>query len=267
MNLIQGANDAHMPNIKSNTDIHWDTRAKSEASDEKTNIGDTVQRELETQFIQSVLPAGARVLEVGCGNGFLTQTLRRTSGFVDAFDYSENMIERAKQYTGETNNRFFVDNVLQPSHVQPPYDVVVCVRVLINLQDLAQQQQAVHNLAELLRTGGKLILVEGYADAFAELSRLRSAVGLPPVTPATINYYSKLEELVPTLTELFTFGAEFHTGTFDFLTRVVYPLLVGPDNVQEAGEFHRRTLPLAQAFSPTHLSVFARLRGFELFKR
>ena len=36
---------------KTTTDLHWDHRARSEADIAKVNIADTVQRDLELQFI------------------------------------------------------------------------------------------------------------------------------------------------------------------------------------------------------------------------
>lgn len=253
---------------KTSTDIHWDNRAVSgKVPVEKVNIGDTVQRELETQFILSVLPKVGRTLEVGCGNGHLTSILRKNTEFVDAFDYSPNMIAQAKEINGENNNRFFVDNVLDIKNTQAPYDTVVCVRVLINLSNLEEQIKAIENMAAQVKQGGKLILIEGYKGGFDEISKLRQQSGLPPLMPAAINFYSSLTEIKPELGKHFTVGNSFHTGTFDLLTRVVYPLLVGADNVVEAGDFHKNTSPLAQSFNPDALAHLGRLQGFELTKR
>lgn len=58
---------------KSRTDLHWDQRAITESDEARVNIGDTVQRDLELEFIFSHLPSSGRILEVGCGNGYVTQ--------------------------------------------------------------------------------------------------------------------------------------------------------------------------------------------------
>ena len=71
---------------KSNTDRHWNERALTESDDARVNIADTVQRDLELQVIFSQLPAAARVLEVGCGNGYVTRQLRERVRHVDGFD-------------------------------------------------------------------------------------------------------------------------------------------------------------------------------------
>ena len=200
---------------KSETDIHWNNRAIAEKNPEKVNIGDTVQREVEFSFIRKHLDTTARVLEVGCGNGFLTSRLRNLVGFVDAFDYAENMVLQARA----------------------------------------------------LRPGGKLILLEGFNNGFSALTDLRGRLGLPPLTPAPINFYSSYDEFLPSVRELFDIDEEFHTGMFDFLTRVVYPLLVGPDAVAEAGDFHHRIASLAQTFNPDSLRPMARLIGLALIHR
>ena len=253
--------------VKSDTDKHWNERARSGIDAAKVNIDDTVQRDLELQFIFKNIDRGARLLEVGCGNGYVTQQLRERVAFVDAFDFAENMVEHGRRTYGETNNRFFHDSVLDPKNTQGPYDTAVCVRVLINLRNLEEQTRAIQNIASLIKRGGKLILIEGYREGFEEISAFRTGVGMPPLRPASINYYSALSELMPVLQQEFTIADTFHTGLFDFLTRVVYPSLVGPDRATQAGDFHAKIEPIVRAYSGPDLAGFARLHGLLLVKR
>ena len=251
---------------KSLTDIHWNERALVERDVSAVNIADVSQRELETDLLLKHLRPADRVLEVGCGNGFLTNILRQRVAHVDAFDYAENMVALAKSLYGEVNNRFFHDNVLVPSTWGEAYDSIVCVRVLINLRDFTQQKNAVDNMRKALKPGGRLLLVEGYQDGFDELSLLRQEVGLTALTPASINYYSGLEEMRGHLVRGFTEAAYFHTGCFDFLTRVVYPSLVGQENATGHSDFHRKILRVAQHFNPDQFKGRARLHGYLLVK-
>lgn len=252
--------------MKTNTDLHWSRRAKSEADDRMVNIADLAQRQVETAFILKHLAANARILEVGCGNGYLTRELRKHAGFVDAFDYSEEMIDRAKRFAGETNNRFFHDSILNPTNVARRYDQIVCVRVLINLRDLTEQQYAIEHMHRLLVSGGQLILIEGFADGFTELNRLRSEIGMEHIIPAAINTYSELGDVYNVLKPLFQIDARMHTGMFDLLTRILLPLLVGAENANGPSEFHDKIIPLATAFNPDCMALFARLHGFVLRK-
>lgn len=254
-------------NMKSDTDRHWDGQAKTEVDSSKVNLADVAQRELEFAAIKPLLNNTWRLLEVGCGNGYSTAKFRKCVSWVDAFDYSELMIERAKRDWGEQNNRFFADNVLDPQSLDPPYDAVVCVRVLINLRNLAEQKQALRTLHAAVRPQGTVILFEGFKDGFEELDRARSAVGLPVLTPAPINYYSHVADVMGELQQHFVIRSTIHLGSYDYLTRVVYPALMGADKVQHQNPFADVFQALAGDFNPEAFQRFSRMQGFVLEKR
>jgi SAM-dependent methyltransferase len=252
---------------KSDTDRFWSQRAASEGDAVHVNIGDVNQRELEYELLLPHLRPSDRLLEVGCGMGFSTARFRERVKHVDAFDYSEEMIQRAIRTYGETNNRFFHDDVLDARRVQPPYDVAVCVRVLINLRDLAQQKRALANLASWLAPGGRLLLLEGFRDGFAELGRLRLELGLTDIEPAKINFYSHVADLRPQIEADFEIVDELHLGAYDYLTRVVYPTIVGPENAKANSEFSEKCARLARVFNPEAFRPLSRVRGFALVRR
>ena len=252
---------------KSSTDKFWDERAKAEADDAKVNIADTVQRDLELQFVFPNINPTMRMIEVGCGNGFVTAQLRNRVAQVDSFDFAENMIDRARKTHGETNNRFFSDSVLAPKNVGTEYDAALCIRVLINLRDTEEQKVAVRSMAKMLRKGGRLILIEGYRDGFDAINEARKAIGLAPANPAAINHYCYLAELMPTILECFEIEQTWHSGMFDFLTRIVYPQLVGADKAMEPGAFHKTIEPIVRANALPDLAHYSRLRGFALLRK
>ncbi|MBA3842868.1 MAG: class I SAM-dependent methyltransferase [Actinobacteria bacterium] len=252
---------------KTTTDLHWNSRAASVANDVEVNLMDIFQREIEYDYVCRYLEPHMRVLEVGCGNGFSTDRFRALVEHVDAFDYAEQMIERARTAFGETNNRFIHDNVLSPSALDGPYDCTICVRVLINLAGLDEQKRAISNLAELTKPNGILILAEGFTDGFGSLNDLRAAVGLPLLEPASINFYSAMSDLQPTLDEAFTLEETFHLGAYDYLTRVLYPLVVGPENAKHNSNFSERCSDLARAFNPDDFAPLSRMRGLVLRRR
>ena len=252
---------------KSQTDVHWNERAKNEHDQRLVNIADLAQRSLENDFVLSHLSSDDRILEVGCGNGFLTQELRKHVSHVDAFDFAENMVESAIELYGEKNNRFFLDNLLEPIKTEPPYDKIVCVRVLINLRDLDEQLKAIRNMQGMLKPGGKLLLLEGYQNGFTTLNALRSKSGIDGMKPAAINFYSKIEDVMPVLEELFEVEDSGHLGMFDFLTRVVYPALEGAETATGYSDFHDRITPIARAMNPDAFSGLSRMKNLALKKR
>ncbi len=228
---------------------------------------DTVQRDLELDFVFANIWRSARMVEVGCGNGYVSQQLRDRVTFLDAFDHAENMILRARSTYGESNNRFIHDDVLAPIHLQPPYDIALCVRVLMNLQSLAEQRTAIVNIATMIRSGGRLILVDGFRDGFEILSRFRQSIGLPPVVPAPHNFHSSLVDISPELSVYFTVERTWSTGLYDFLTRIVFPQLVGAESATKPGEFHTKIEAIARAYDGPDMSKFARVHGFVLTRK
>ena len=253
--------------MKTATDIHWNDRAASVADDIEVNIMDIFQRDLEYDYVAPYLSSDMRILEVGCGNGFSTERFRELVAHVDAMDYAENMIERARERVGERNNTFINDNILEPARLEGPYDAVVCVRVLINLEGFEQQQRALEVMSSFLEPGGKLILAEGFVEGFEALTRLRTDIGLDPLTPASINYYSRLDELMPVIERDFELTDTFHLGAYDYLTRVMYPLVAGPENVKHNTVMSERCVQLARAFNPDCFEPYSRMRGLVLRKR
>ena len=150
---------------KTATDLHWNERAASVADDVEVNVMDIFQREIEHDYICRYLERDWRILEVGCGNGFSTERFRALVEHVDAFDYAENMVERARTAFGETNNRFIHDNVLDPSTSTRATTPSSASGSLINLRDLDEQRLAIRKYARQTKSGGLLILAEGFTEA------------------------------------------------------------------------------------------------------
>jgi SAM-dependent methyltransferase len=252
---------------KTATDEHWNQRAASVADDAEVNLMDIFQRNLEYDHVCKHLAPDMSVLEVGCGNGYSTARFRKLVRHVDAMDYSEKMIQRARESVGETNNSFIVDDIREPRHLRGPYDAVICVRVLINLADLAEQRLAFRNMAAATRTGGLLLLAEGFRDGFAGLSELRLRLGLPPVEPAEINFYSSFSDLADLFDGVFDVESTFHLGCYDFLTRIVYPMIIGADKVRHNTVFSERCEDIARQFNPDQFEPLSRMKGVVLRKR
>lgn len=251
---------------KSSTDLFWNERPKTLQDPRKVNIDDLVQRDLEKDFILKHTTKEDKVLEAGCGNGYFTSFLRESASHIDSFDYAENMINQAKLIYGEKNNRFFHDNLLDPKNITGLYDLVVCIRVLINLKNFSEQKVAFTNLLSWVKPGGKLVLIEGFQEGFENLNTLRLATNIATLSPASINYYSTKKELLAQVPKSVSIVDHFHTGTFDFLTRIIYPALVGADKASGPSEFHEKIKEIPRKFNPDAMEPFARLHGWAFLK-
>jgi 2-polyprenyl-3-methyl-5-hydroxy-6-metoxy-1,4-benzoquinol methylase len=90
------------------------------------------------------------VLDVGCGEGYLTLDLARTYDvIIDAFDISENAIKYAKQKNSAENIKYFAVD-LRDFQTEKEYDLVICEEALYYLNDL-ERKQAVQKFYNLLR--------------------------------------------------------------------------------------------------------------------
>ncbi len=112
--------------------------------------------------------SGKRVLEAGCGAGFSAQYLRGTFGEFVGVDYSQRLIDYARQHNSGPGVRFEVADlsVWQPDE---PFDVVFLIGVLHHVEDLPA---VMTSLVRLLKPGGWLVANEPHpANPLIRLAR------------------------------------------------------------------------------------------------
>jgi malonyl-CoA O-methyltransferase len=97
-------------------------------------------RDLDQQVMQETLANRHfnSILEIGCGTGKNTAFLAQVAGVVHALDFSQGMIEKAREKVKAENVRFSVADLTQrwPSEVGT-YDLLVCNLVLEHIEDLS----------------------------------------------------------------------------------------------------------------------------------
>ena len=191
---------------------------------------DRNQRTLEIDEALRYIPAGQRILDVGCGNGFSTAIFAKHAEHVVAFDYSEPMIARAKREYGDIKNvTFEVRDILSPlPYPAQSFGVAVAQRCLINLATWENQQKAIEHIARVVRPGGYFVMQEGTRQGREGLNSLREQMGLPRMPDVPFN--SDLDELTlwPFLRRHFEIVQVRRYGLYDLVARVVHPLLVAP---------------------------------------
>src|SRR5262245_34245973 len=130
---------------------HWTDWAKKYGRDLRaTTLASSIKRleidALRRAIERSNVPQGARMLEVGCGNGQNIAALARLFENYSwtGIDYIPEMIAAAKENYPEAT--FLVGDVMDLAQTAP-YDIVFTDRMLINLMNVTMQKQAIYNLA------------------------------------------------------------------------------------------------------------------------
>ena len=101
-------------------------------------------------------PAGARVLDAGCGIGWFTRRLVEFGYAVDAVDFSPAAVALARSQINHPVN-WHVSS-LEGYEPSCSYDLIVCVDVLFHITDDAIWRRSLQRLASLIRPGGALVI-------------------------------------------------------------------------------------------------------------
>ncbi len=209
----------------------WDGRALDASNDDsQVTHRDVWQRWLEIETIRQYLRPADRLLDVGCGAGYTTLQVAGDVAEAVGVDFSAEMITRAvKASAGRANTRFEQADVMSLApRTLGTFDVVLSSRCLINLPDWAAQQAALSNIAAMVRPGGRFIFVEGLRDGRDRLNLVRQQMGLDVMPTVWHNVDFVEADLLAFLGRDYTLLDRRHFGVYDFVARIVHPLMVAP---------------------------------------
>jgi SAM-dependent methyltransferase len=256
---------------------YWEGRAKSYGGAPAATTEDTFLRELEIATLIRTLreldvPQTARVLDVGCGDGYSTiriaEALPKMSFL--GIDYSEGMMSLAGRRLAacpELTNRvsFMVGDVeeLEAVCAGVTYGAVISDRCLINLDSLENQFRAIAQIAKCTAGGGFYIAIENFIEGHENMNAARREVGLPPIPVRWHNLYFREYEFVRATSPFFrdiTFS-DF-SSSYYFATRVIYSAMCQmrgetPDYNHEIHRLSVRLPPFGE-FSPIRMAVLRR---------
>ncbi|AWJ94971.1 dethiobiotin synthase (plasmid) [Azospirillum baldaniorum] len=128
------------------------------------------------------LPPRPRVLEIGCGTGFLSRALRERIGPADWLftDLSPGMLARCRATLGDpANSEFRIVDGEQPD-LDGPFNLIVSS---LALQWFRNPAAALARWAELLAPGGRIAVATLAADSFLEWREAHHALGLEAGVP------------------------------------------------------------------------------------
>jgi SAM-dependent methyltransferase len=262
----------------SNDDLileHYRKEAERHQLDSSSTMADERTRQLELESILTCLdgalsgqPAG-ELLEVGCGNGLLLETLRPRYpelGLTGA-DYSPEMVELANQ-RGVERCTVQREDVRHLSFEDARFDVIVLERCIINVLDEAEQGDSLRELHRVLKPGGHVVLIEAFTDGLTHLNTARDELGLDPIQPPYHNRWMDKRWFLDTIDGLFRVtnveGSDLPPINFlsshYFVSRVLYAAVTNRE-IRYNTEFVKffNFLPPHGEFSPVQLYFLAKL--------
>lgn len=250
-----------MPYDKDSILEHWNDENVQSMADKYVVEG-------EIGLISRHIPPKANILDAGCGEGEGTLVYAEIEGTqVQAVDFSETRLKKAKErLAGRDNVRFKQVDFLEDYELDGDYDIIVSQRLLINLTEWELQKKVLLDFKEMLKAGGKLLMMEGSQEGVDELNVFRATYGLKPIPVRWHNLFFKDGEMAAFMQENgFRLVEEDGLGAYFFLTRGIRPIY--EENPTWQSDFNqtasteevRELLGFGSRFSRVKLWVFEKV--------
>jgi ubiquinone/menaquinone biosynthesis C-methylase UbiE len=121
-----------------------------------------------------------KILEAGCGNGWLTSKLLRFENVkITAVDFSRGMLKElekrlkkdyGKEYNKIKNRLKIINSNLLNLEIKEKYDLIILINVLVNVRNKKEVDSIIKRLSSLLRKNKLLILSIKNKNSFFALS-------------------------------------------------------------------------------------------------
>lgn len=241
----------------------WKNRAIGIKDGQKLTHNDIWQRWLEIELIKRFIPENSTILDIGCGNGYTTKSIAHIAKDIMGIDFCEEMIKRAK--TDYPDVRFSISDVMCIGpELFGMFDIAITERCLINLTSWEDQKKAISNIASVIKEGGLLLFIEGSKDGRDRLNAMRASFGLTVMPPVWHNLDFSEHELTEHLEEYFVIEKRLYFGVYDFISRVIHPIIVYPDEPKYEAKINevaaRISLLHTEEFSEISRTLFFVLR-------
>ena len=181
------------------------------ASTREKDVGEVSidQRDVIISWLEGLGRTDLKIIEVGCGAGWLCEHLTRF-GQVTATDLSHEVIARTAKRLPEVR---FIPGDFMTLDVGGDYDVAISLEVLAHVAD---QQAFLAKIADLLKPGGRLMLGTQNAPAL----RMND---IPPPAQGQLRRWTDRQELAQLLgnrfdvSEMFSITPHFNRGLLRYV--------------------------------------------------
>jgi ubiquinone/menaquinone biosynthesis C-methylase UbiE len=182
----------------------------------------------EIEIIRRRIPSNVKILDAGCGEGEGTLAYSEIPGVqVHAADFSATRLKKAAARLRGRGNIFLKKvDFLKEASLDSDYDIVISQRFLINFTEWDIQRKILLNLMAMMKSGGKLLMLEGSQQGVDSLNAFRAVWGLGPIPVKWHNLFFDDKELIEFM-ELngYELLEEDGLGSYFLLTRGVRPNL------------------------------------------
>lgn len=231
-----------------------------------STIQDIRTRDLELRALSKYLKDGDRVLEVGCGNGYVGEMLVRQFDIeLDAFDFCEAMVDIAKNrnLSGARGRVQYAWGDVLEFETAGHYDTVFSERCIQNLVSWDDQKKALSNIASWLKPGGSYVMLESFWTGLNNLNEARSELGLDPITESWHNLFFVEDDVIEEMKALGCdcVGQDPFLSGYYFGSRVLLPaLLPDPKKATSASRLNDffAAYPAAGDFCPMKIMHFVK---------
>ncbi len=152
--------------VKQQVSAHWNRRAPTFDDDFGHSIRTPAERAAWDRILDLVLPDRPvlEALDAGCGTGFLSFQLAARGHRVVGVDFAPAMIEEARRKSAPYADRvrFEHGDVEQLPFAPASFDLVISRHLLWTLP---HPEAAIDEWIRVLRSGGRLVVVDGQFDA------------------------------------------------------------------------------------------------------
>lgn len=212
---------------------YWTNKAMQ--GGENATIKDLDFVKMETKIVLERLKQFKvkKLLDVGCGNGYMTVEYAKIIDAVTGVDYMAKFIEEAKKRHITDDNidklHFQIANALELPFKDNIFDTVIFSRTLINLESLEDQWKAIAEAKRVLKKSGILIMVEVSIQGMKALDNMRTMFNIEPMKKHWHNTYLDKSKLLQYLKTDFKIIEDKNFGIYCLISKIVHSLLVAPE--------------------------------------